>query len=347
MNIKSLGILVLILLAGAGAYFYSGTQQSFNASDNIGAAILPDLQAALNNIDELEVVGADNQVLSTVVRGDTGWTVKQRNAHPADISKVRAALLSLAEAKIVEEKTSNADLYSRLGVEDVAASEAQGVKAVVKYNNQLAELIVGNPGPQINKSRYVRPADSQTSWLVDRKIDLKHQPDYWLKKDILSVEPDEVASITITLQDGAVLEIANTDDENNTFEVTNLTDASAQVVDAELHQVANALSSFQLLDVVSDEEFKQESPAMNISYRLKSGANIDLQAYDVDNDHYAAVTSSLSADIADENKDAVQTYVEQINQVTSGWVYKIPNVTYDSMYKREADVLAITEDQLN
>jgi len=229
----------------------------------------------------------------------------------------------------------------------VAASEAQGVKAVVKYNNQLAELIVGNPGPQINKSRYVRPADSQTSWLVDRKIDLKHQPEYWLKKDILSVEPNEVASITITLQDGAVLEIANTNDENNTFKVTNLTDESAQVVDAELHQVANALSSFQLLDVVSHEEFKQESATMNISYRLKSGANIDLQAYDVDDDHYAAVTSSLSADIADENKDAAQSYVEQINQVTSGWVYKIPNVTYDSMYKREADVLAITEDQLN
>jgi len=112
MNIKSLVILILILLVGAGAYFYSGTQQSFNASDNIGIAILPDLQAALNNIDELEVVGADNQVLSTVVRDDTGWTVKQRNAYPADISKVRAALLSLAEAKIVEEKTSNADLYS-------------------------------------------------------------------------------------------------------------------------------------------------------------------------------------------------------------------------------------------
>ncbi len=347
MNIKSLIILAVFLLVGAGAFFYSNEKNTINASDRIGLAVLPGMQAALNDIHELEIVGAGNQVLSTIVRTELGWTVKQRNGYPADISKVRATLLNLAEAKIIEEKTSNAELYTRLGVEDLAADNAQGAKATVKYTDKTVALIVGKPGPQINKTRYVRPADSQTSWLIDRKIDIKQQPDYWLNKDILTIEPDEVASVEITLQDGAVLAIANSDDQNNTFTVTNLTNPDSQVIEAELHQVTNALSSFQLLDVTTIDQFKDKPSAMKVVYQLKTGTSINLTAYDIEDVHYASIFASPDPDLANENKDLTLKQVDEINQVTSGWIYKIPNVTYDSMYKREPDVLAITEDQLN
>ncbi len=348
MNIKSLVILIAFVLIGAGAYFYSSAKQSINAADNIGAAILPGLEAALNDIEELEVITAGNEVLATITRSTTGWVVKQRNGYPADISKVRAVLLNLAQAKIVEEKTSNQELYAKLGVEDISTKDAQSVKAVVKYTNQRAELIVGKPGPQINKSRYVRLANSDTSWLIDQKIDLKHQPDYWLKKDILSIEPSDVAAVKITLQeDGAILDIANSDDENNTFTVTNLTDPNSQVIEAELHQVTNALSSFQLLDVASADQLVDTPSSMTVDYQLKSGATINLVAYDIEDAHYASIQASVNEDVSGENNAQAQEYVEQINKVTSGWVYKIPNVTYDSMFKREPDVLAITEDQLN
>lgn len=347
MNIKSFILLLAFVLVGAGAYFYSGSKQSINAADSIGNAILPELLAALNNINELEVTGSGDRILSTIIRTDAGWKVKQRNSYPADISKVRSALLNLAEAKIVEEKTSNSDLYTKLGVEDLSINEAQGIKAAVKYNNQTTELIVGKPGPQINKTRYVRPANSETSWLIDRKIDLKHEPEYWLKKDILSIEPSDVAAVTIVLEDGAELKITNKLDEDDNFEVVNLSDPNSQVIAAELHQVTNALSSFQLLDVSTEQQFKDATPSMNVSYLLKTGVTIGLIAYDKDGVRYASVESNISADIANDKKAAAQSYVDELNAITSGWVYKIPNVTYDSMYKREADVLAITEDQLN
>ena len=345
MNIKSLIILAVLLLVGAGAYFYSNENSSINASDKLSTEILPGLQAALNDVAELQITGAGDQVLATISRTESGWEVKQRNGYPADISKVRAALLNLAEAKIVEEKTSNPDLYSKLGVEDISAETAQGVKVQLAYQDQTAALVVGKPGPQINKTRYVRLADSAVSWLIDRKIDLKQSPDYWLKKDILSVEPTEVAAVEIDLQDGAVLKIANRGDEEDTFEVTNLSDPNSQVVDAELHQVTNALSSFQLLDVQTSEQFAEEAPSIKVVYQLKSGVIINFTGYDKDDASYAALSASL--DDASEDKDNAQKQVDEINQVASGWVYKIPNVTYDSMYKREADVLAITEDQLN
>ena len=346
MNTKSLAILIVFLLVGAGIYYSSTAKNSINTSESIGSEIISTLQPALNDLAELQVVGAGNQVLSTLLRSETGWSVKERNQYPADISKIRSALLSLAEAKIIEQKTSNPELYSKLGVESMEQSDAQGVKAVIRYGAQTDELIVGKPGPQINKSRYVRLADSETSWLIDRKIDLKYEPDYWLRKDILSIEPSEVAGVVIVLQDSSKLEIKSNPDEDK-FEVVNLTDPTSQVIEAELHQVTNALSSFQLLDVAESADFEEAKPAINVVYQLKTGVDINITGYEVDKDHYATVNVGLSEQVNDEQKSQAQQYVDKLTQLTSGWVYKIPNVTYDSMNKREADVLAITEDQLN
>ena len=346
MNIKSLVILVVFLLVGAGAYFSSAAKNSINTSERIGSAIVPSLQAALNDVSELQVLGANNKILVTLQRQNNSWLVKERNQYTADISKIRSALLSLAEAKIIEQKTSNPDLYEKLGVENIDSDKAQGIKAIVSYADQNRELIVGKPGPQINKSRYVRLANNDVSWLIDRKIDLKHEPDYWLRKDIVSIEPSEVAAVTILLQDDSKLEIGNSGEEDK-FEVINLTDPTTQVIEAELHQVTNALSSFQLLDVVENTKFENAEPAMHVTYQLKSGVNVNVTAYEIEKEHFAAIDFRLIDEISAEQKSAAEEYIEELEKLTSGWVYKIPNVTYDSMNKREADVLAITEDQLN
>lgn len=344
MNIKSLIILIVFLIVGAGAYFYSGNKDRINVSDRIGSPVIPHLQDSLNDVREIKIYGAKNQVLSTVSRSETGWSVPQRDGYPADVSKVRVMLLNLAEANIIEEKTSSPDLYSRLGVEDVTNDDAQGIKLVIHFDDSSAELIVGKPGPQINKSHYVRHVSDETSWLINRKLDLKHPPEYWLKKDILSIEPAQISAVKVSLKDGSELEIANSGDDANNFRVVNLSDPDSQVVDAELHQLTNALSSFQLIDIGDAEKTRQLTPDMIVNYELKSGAVIKLTAYEIDGDYYATV---MAASLDDEPAETVQAYVQSLQQATSGWVYKIPSVTYEAMYKREADVLAITEDQLN
>ena len=48
------------------------------------------------------------------------WTVAERDNYPADTGRLRKLLLELAEARLLEEKTSNPELYDRLKVEDIA-----------------------------------------------------------------------------------------------------------------------------------------------------------------------------------------------------------------------------------
>ena len=344
MNTKTLFTLIALLVIGVGVYWFSSNSSQINLAAKVGSPILPGLQDALNKIDKLELIGAGNNIITTLTREDNHWTVLERNNYPADIAKIRSVVIALADAKIIEEKTSNKDLYSKLGVEDLAQKEATGVQVNLHYGDQSQALIVGKPGPQINKNRYARRIGSETSWLVDRKLDLHHDIAYWLQKDILSIEPGEVSAVTIVLSDDSRLEIENTNSEDNVFVVTNLSDPNSQVINAELHQITNALSYFQLLDVNSKDQFADIEPSMLVAFALKSGAKIVLTAYEVEQDHFAAIDVSVDEEQSEGN---VQTYVAELRNKTQGWVYKIPNVSYDSMYKREADVLAITEDQLN
>ncbi|MEM8844508.1 MAG: DUF4340 domain-containing protein [Pseudomonadota bacterium] len=348
MNTKTFIGLIVVLLIGAGFYYLSSSNTSINTSDSIGSPIVPGLLDAVNDISVIKVTKAGNEVVATLKANDGGWVVAERNDYPADVSKVRTIALALAQANIIEEKTSNPTLYNKLGVENIDQPEAQGMLVEVDYGNRSNALIVGNPGPQLNKNRYVRLVESDTSWLVDKKIDVKHDTAFWVRKDLFSVEPNEVAVVTITMPDNSELIIKNSNPEEDTFVVANLSDPNSQVIDAELHQVTNALSSFQLLDVVKAENFLDAEPTMVVDYQLKQGADIKLTAYAVDKDHFMSIdVKQANPESGIEIDETTKQFVADLQSKTSGWVFKIPNVSYDSMYKREPDVLAITEDQLN
>ena len=131
MNIKSLIILVACLIIGASAYFFSTANKSINSVEKIGTAFIPGLLGKLNDVATIEITNANNQVLATLLKNEDSWVVKEKKRYPADITKIRASLLAIAEAKILEQKTSNPDLYAKLRCREIWRHEdAQGVKAV-------------------------------------------------------------------------------------------------------------------------------------------------------------------------------------------------------------------------
>ncbi len=341
MNSKSLLALILLTLLGAGGYFFSSQQDSINRSAAIGAVLLADVLPYVNDIQRIVITAANNQTTVTLAKHENAWYVAERDNYPAEIAKIRSLVVSLMEASIMEEKTSNPDLYARLGVEDVSNADAQGMQVTLDYGDQSAALIVGNPGPQLNKNRYVRKPDETTSWLVDKKIDIKHELTHWLQKDLFSVEPEQIAQVAVTVAGSKTMIIEHQHDDHEVqhsshFKVTNLSDPAAQVVDAELQQITNALSSFQMLDVATLDKVADHSASLNIEYRLKEGTVITLTAYDLDGERYAAIDISGSAE-----------FVDSVQEKAAGRVFKLPNVSYEAMFKQESDVLVITEDMLN
>src|SRR5690606_15209121 len=127
--------------------------------------LLPGLTENLNDVERVTLVKAGGETVATLERGESGWTVAERQGYPADTPKLRQALIALGEARIVERKTATAALYDRIGVEDVAADEAAGLALSLAGGGSWPTLILGDA--EGGSQRYVRRADEAQSYLID------------------------------------------------------------------------------------------------------------------------------------------------------------------------------------
>ncbi len=108
-------LVVLTLIAVIAAAVVSRGHGSTN-DPYAGTHVLPDMAPRLDEVARVAFVHGVQR--TTVARLGPEWVVEEKGSYPADPVKVRQALLGLAGLTLVEPKTSKADLYSRLEVED-------------------------------------------------------------------------------------------------------------------------------------------------------------------------------------------------------------------------------------
>ena len=106
-------------------------------------------------------------------RAGDQWTVAQRADYPADASKVHKLLLSLADAKIVEEKTSNPANFSIIGVDDPAKPGAAGTQITLTTKDGKHSVIVGKPTGEGN---FARRGGENRSFTVEPGISADVEP---------------------------------------------------------------------------------------------------------------------------------------------------------------------------
>jgi hypothetical protein len=129
-----LGLAAIVAIV-AGVWL-AGRQGSSGTSAATGA-LYPGLKEQLNAVNAVRLYKAGDARVVELVRKDDAWKVSDRDNYPADESKVRKLLIALADAKIAEQKTSDAQQYATLGVEDTKGSGATSVRI------ELADPSVG------------------------------------------------------------------------------------------------------------------------------------------------------------------------------------------------------------
>jgi Domain of unknown function (DUF4340) len=164
-----------------------------NASPDLhGAALLPSLGAELDTVTSLSVLKGSPTPTVTVHKQGDQWTVAQRGDYPADASKVRKLLLALSDAKIGEEKTSNPDNYSVIGVEDALKAGATGSQIELLAKSGKLDIIVGKPMAQGN---FVRRAAEKTSYVAEPSISFEAEPRFWIDTRLLDIANEKIQSI--------------------------------------------------------------------------------------------------------------------------------------------------------
>ncbi len=199
MKSKSLIAVAATLLVAGAAWYVSHLRAP---ETDVGTPpLFPDLASRVNDVKRVEIGSRANH---TVLVGDgAAWKIENRDGYPAKFEDVKRTILALGELKIIEPKTRLPEMYTHIGVEDVATEGSKSTQVTLKdaSGGAIASLIVGkeraaSSGP-IKAAHYVRKAGEEQSYLVEGELSLPSDPLSWTDRALLSVSAARIREIVI------------------------------------------------------------------------------------------------------------------------------------------------------
>ena len=366
---KLLILAIVAIVAVLGGVWLAGRQTSTSPSGET-ATLYPDLKKELDAVTAVRIVKAGGTTAVEMKRGESGWTVSERSNYPADEAKLRKLVTSLAEAKLLEEKTSAAESYPKLGVEDVSNAAAGGIQVEIDGPKQPVKLIVGKQA-QGGQSYYVRRAGEPKSWLINKDIDTSASSDQWLRKNVLDVSADRVQSAEVTIAGGKPYSVAKKTRADADFTVEGLPKGKELSSPSAADSFATALSGLTLTDVQSASAMT-DKPTAQAVIKTFDGLVAEATGWKKDDKHFIALKTAFDAAQAErfkvataetEKKDGekkadgantegappaadasksepakpaqpnVEEEASKANAQLTGWVYEIPAYKYDAIFK--------------
>jgi len=379
MSVRSLLAIVAIAVAGVAAILWT---QSRDADQSTGAApsdkLLPELQEQIEKLSAVTIVEAGDKTVATLQRGASGWSVLEKQGYPANGETLAELLRALADARRVEQKTSNPELYDRLGVEDVADEAAAGVRIELSGLDSPYGIIVGNTNPDAGSVTYVRFNDQTTSWAVDKDIVPSTDVLAWVDAEVMDLAEDRVSRVVIRHPDGETLTINRESADSEEFSVEGVPEGRELASEWEAQAIAGALAGLQLDDVLpASEEPSADQDWLQVEFqtfdglvvaaelkkdeernllRLKSSFQPEVAEADTGNDQAEGVTSvdqentAVGADkqadgeTSTEQKSTVAAEVDELNPRLQPWVFVVGSYTADNLSKRLEDMLKPLEE---
>ena len=301
MTSRNLSILGLVaVLAVVAGVWLAGRQTSMPATQS--AELYPDLKQELDAVTAVRIVKAGGSPAVELKRAEGGWTVAERSGFPADEAKLRKLLTSLAEAKVIEEKTSNPESYPTLGVEDISNDGAGGMQLEIEGPKQPVKLIVGKQASGAS-SHYVRRADEPKSWLINKSLDTSSSADQWLRKSIIDVSADRVQSAEVKIGNAKPYTAVKKTRADAEFAVEGLPKGKELSSPSAADNFASALSGLTLSDV-QPANTMTDKPGAQTTIKTFDGLVAEATGWKTDDKYYVALKTSYDAAQAEKYKVA-------------------------------------------
>ena len=321
-NLKLLAATAAVLVAILLAIQWSGGDTT--GDDRL---LLPNLKANINNIAGLKITRGGEDNPTVINKASDKWVIVSRDNYPADIVKLRELLLALADAKIVENKTSNPNLYGYLGLQDLDFEGSKGVRLELDGTDQDYDIVIGNSAQAAY--RYVRLAGNPQSWLIDKNPNLPASTGQWLLRNIVDIKADEVQSATISHPNGEEIHIKKESAATTDFNVANIPAGRELSYATVANGIAGVLSALTLDDVRRPE--KTGAGAVTTTFDTFDGVRIAVSTENtVDEGWIMLKASSIDEEVSS---------VAAINSRVEGWQFNIPQYKVNQLTRRWEDIL--------
>jgi hypothetical protein len=344
--LASFAALLVLVLVG---------QRESGSPAGAGAPLIAGLEDALGDIDRVTVTKANGETVATLEKRPDNWVVSDKHGYVANAAKLRQALTALAEARILEQKTANAELYGRLGVEDVTAADAAGISvALTAPGHDLPTVILGNA--EGARYRYARRAGEAQSVLIDRNPDVPRAAAQWVESQIVDVRGERVREVTITHPDGEIVRISKTGPELANFEVADVPDGRELSYPGVANVIGNGLRELNLEDVEPADAPPAGEPTQ-VELKTFDGLVVKITGIERNDENWITVEASTDSAQAPPSAPAAEAATDgaapavpatpadpsaeaaRINAKVGGWRYKIAGFQYDQLTRRMADLL--------
>ena len=301
-TLTGLAVAALVALVIAIAVNHSNRPRSENGGEAPAADLVPSLKDHVNDIDKVVITGAESKPVATMTRGPNGWSIAEKSGFSADTGKLREFLLKLADAKVLEQKTSSKDKYAMLGVEDVSDKDAKGVEVEIGGLQKPVKLIVGN-GNQ-HGGTFVRRAGEAESWLASGSLTVDKKTENWLRKDLTDIAATRISSIDITRPDGKTVHLAKSAESDANFTLADVPKGREAGTEYALNGPASTLGGLKFDDAVPSKDAPPAEKPLKARFVTFDGLTIDVVAWEKDGKDYAQLSASQDEKAASAHVDA-------------------------------------------
>lgn len=322
MGRRSLFVLaVLVLALVAGWYFTS--QVSRPRAPTQAELWLPGVQVA--QIKALEVQRGD-QPRVRLERREQGWVVPAKADYPADQGAVNRLLKALVEARKIEPRTANPELYGRLGLADKGETEQRAARLKLEQGEASLQLLIGKPGQQVGQ--LVRRADEAQSWLVSQRIELPASELEWLDRRVVAIPFAEIRELDLRHAGGERLTLVRDKAEEPNLQVRDLPKGKHLAFEGAANGLGQFFADLRFADAAPLAQLGFEGrPSLEFSLVTFAGKTLKGRFYGKADQHWLLLEagSDLSANSLSGRSD---------------WAYRIEPYQYQSLARKLTDLLA-------
>lgn len=316
MNSKTLLIIAgttLALVGLATLVNNKGSGTAATASASSRERLYAGLSDKLTDVAKVTIKKGTQEAV--LVKNGSTWTVENKSGYPAKFDVLRPIVAAVAEATIIEPKTSKPELYGKLEVEDPAQEGSKSVLVTLAdaKGTTMASLIVGkqdfggattdpfNPPPSDGKTkRFVRRAGEPQSYLVEAELIPQPEALEFVDRSIVEIKNERVKSVVITHPGengapGEVVRISRASDQEKNFALEGMPEGSKLKDEFAASRIAQALSYVTLDDVKPASEFDWNDPkAIKGTFECFDGTSIAFTMIEKDGKQWAQFAAAYA-----------------------------------------------------
>ncbi len=301
----------------------------------VAELIFPRLLDQLNSTTQIDFVTSQMDIAIKRTAGQ--WSIVNHYDYAADIRKVRAVLIGLAQMRFMDRVTRNANQHATLGVANVFEPDSPALHLTLRKDQDvLADIIVGRSRKSASVASlteyYVRfPGDSEV-WVAEGSLPKISDSLDWLDRRIADIERERIETVRVEGKNSIPLRLRRSPQDVKNFDLPDIPNGKEIRFQYRVNSIAGMLRKLAFEDVVPADSFET-----GIRFEIRTFDGLIVQG-EVSDD--GARYATFSAMFEEHASEAVQQEAAQLANRWDGWAYqlsesrfKLLNFTFEDLVK--------------